>query len=104
MTTSEIRKKVYDWFRQTTGRDLTLKEHKELKAFFIEYGKSANSNNHTPEQIASRQPKPQRTVLPSITKSSRPPVRGKCKYCPRQAGYGRIVCRDCAYERMKDQI
>lgn len=100
MTTSEIRKKIYDWFRQTTGRDLTPKEHKELKSFLVEYGKSANSNNHTPEQIASRQPK---TVLPTIKKSFRP-APGKCKYCPRPAGYGRIVCRDCAYERMKDQI
>jgi len=26
---------------------------------------------------------------------------GKCKYCPNPAGFGRIVCRECAWKKIQ---
>lgn len=37
------------------------------------------------------------------TRKNNTPWPGRCKYCPRPAGFGRIVCRECAYKRLQDK-
>ncbi len=111
MTTSEHRKKIYDYVGTLLGRDWKLDEQKQLKKLLIamcedvraEQLPQVQSSTMTLDQARAIKPGSTAIIVPKPVKIKKPFVKapGSCKYCPHPAGYGRIVCRDCAFKRQQ---
>jgi hypothetical protein len=105
MTTSEHREKIYKYVGTLLGRNYQGREQKDLKALLVAMCEDVRLETKYPLAsdvgvVKSITITPVREVPRRKTTFIKAP--GSCKYCNHQAGFGRIVCRDCAFKRMKE--